>query len=133
MSQTSKYILYISVVLNGILLMSVVGIIPFLLYLSVVVNLILIWFSVKCLNNASGVEEDLEELMNKTDSFVEHLERIYELEMFYGDETLQAMIDHSKQLVNDYIEMQAKYFDVDIIEEELNDRTKDQEEAPTEA
>ena len=133
MNHASKYFLYASIVLNGILLMSVVGIIPFLLYLSVVANLVLIWFSVKCLNNASSIEEDLEELMNKTDSFVDHLEKIYELEMFYGDETLQSMLEHSKQLVNDYIEMQAKYFDVDIVEEELNDRTKDQEEAPTEA
>ena len=97
MSQTSKYILYISVVLNGILLMSVVGIIPFLLYLSVVVNLILIWFSVKCLNNASGVEEDLEELMNKTDSFVEHLERIYELENRSYSSTLLNLLQRQKR------------------------------------
>lgn len=133
MNQISKYILYTSIVLNGVLLMFVVGTIPFLLYLSVIINLALIWFSVKCLNSAGNIEEDLEELMNKTDSFADHLERIYELEMFYGDETLQAMIDHSKQLINDFIEVQAKYFNVDIIEEELDDRTKDQEEAPPEA
>ena len=128
MNQISKYVLYFSVILNGILLMMLAGVVPFLLYLSVVINLILVWFSVKCLTNVNNIQEDLEDLMNKTDVFTDHLEEIYELEMFYGDETLQAMLDHSKQLINEYIEIQAKYFDVEIIEELQDDTNENKEE-----
>tara|TARA_R100000988_G_C3934242_1_gene132982 strand:+ start:111 stop:452 length:342 start_codon:yes stop_codon:yes gene_type:complete len=108
--------------------MVLAGVVPFLLYLSVVINLILVWFSVKCLTNVNNIQEDLEDLMNKTDVFTDHLEEIYELEMFYGDETLQAMLDHSKQLINEYIELQAKYFDVEIIEELQDDTNENKEE-----
>lgn len=114
----NKYVLYVSVVLNGILLMYVTGVVPFLLYLSIIVNLVFFWYIVKCIRNINDIEEDLSNITNKTDSFVEHLESIHELQIFYGDETLQGMIRHSKQLINDYIDMQEKYFDVDVVEEE---------------
>tara|TARA_R110000824_G_scaffold335251_2_gene521830 strand:+ start:3437 stop:3850 length:414 start_codon:yes stop_codon:yes gene_type:complete len=124
----NKYILYVSVVLNGILLMAVTGVLPFLLYLSIIINLVLAWFSVKCIKDSSDVEEDLDEIMNKTDLFVNHLEDIYELEMFYGDETLMALIDHSKQLVNEFIELQVKYFDVDVVEEQEQQEEQEEQE-----
>ena len=112
MNQISKYVLYASVFLNGVLLMILAGVVPFLLYLSVIANLVLVWFSIKCIKNISEIEEDIDEIMSKTDNFTEHLESVHEMEIFYGDETLQSMIDHSKQLINDYIDLQSKYFDV---------------------
>ena len=125
MNQISKYVLYVSVFLNGVLLMILAGVVPFLLYLSVIANLVLVWFSIKCIKNISEIEEDIDEIMSKTDNFTEHLESVHEMEIFYGDETLQSMIDHSKQLVNDYIDLQSKYFDVEVItEEEEDDTTK---------
>ena len=130
MNQINKYVFYTSIVLNGILLMVVAGVVPFLLYLSIVINLVLVWFSIKCVKNANNIEDDLDEIMDKTDSFVDHLENIYELEMFYGDETLQGMIDHSKQLVNEYIELQAKYFDVDVVEEQVEQEGQDDRTDP---
>ena len=125
MNQISKYVLYASVFLNGVLLMILAGVVPFLLYLSVIANLVLVWFSIKCIKNISEIEEDIDEIMSKTDNFTEHLESVHEMEIFYGDETLQSMIDHSKQLINDYIDLQSKYFDVEVItEEEEDDTTK---------
>ena len=134
MNQMSKNILYVSIVLNGILLMAIAGVVPFLLYLSVVINLVLIWFSIKCIKNINDIEEDMDDIMSKTDDFTEHLENVHEMEMFYGDETLQSMIEHSKQLINDYIDLQAKYFDVDVtIEEDEYDTIETEEETPTQA
>ena len=131
MNQMSKYVLYVSIVLNGVLLMVVAGVVPFLLYLSAVTNLVMFWFSIKCIKKISDIEEDMDVIMSKTDEFSDHLETVHEMEMFYGDETLQGMIDHSKQLVNDYIDLQAKYFDVDVINEEDEEEQYDgTEEAP---
>jgi hypothetical protein len=42
--------------------------------------------------------ENVEFLIDDCDDFVRHLESIYELEMFYGEETLKGLLDHSKQL-----------------------------------
>mgnify|MGYP003111335775 FL=1 len=131
MNQMSKYVLYISIVLNGILLMILAGVVPFLLYLSVIINLVLAWFSISCVKNISDIEEDMDAIMSKTDDFTEHLESVHEMEIFYGDETLQSMIDHSKQLVNDYIDLQAKYFDVEVTTEEEEYDTTEEETAPT--
>ena len=33
--------------------------------------------------------------------YVSHLKSIYELEMFYGDETLGSLLDHGKQIMEE--------------------------------
>ena len=88
MSQVNTYISYISIILNGILLMILFGIVPFLLYISVIFNLSLLWYIKKSLNNNKEFEEDITEMMKEIDSFTDHIESVYELEMFYGDENL---------------------------------------------
>ena len=40
----------------------------------------------------------LHEVMSK---FKQHVEAIHETEMFYGDQTLQVMIAHSKEVLNE--------------------------------
>jgi len=125
LTQMSKYILYISLVLNGILLMFVAGPVPFFLYLSIVVNLGLIWYSATCLIAINNLEEDMIELLNTNESFLEELEDIHSLEMYYGDEQLQHLINRSKEMINNFIDIQEKYFDV-----EVEDIEYDQEEDP---
>ena len=121
----NKYTLYISVLLNGVLLIILFGIVPFFLYLSILINLGLLWFVKQTLEKNSDLEEDVEEIMEKTSAFSDHLDGIHELEMYYGDENLQNMIQHSRHLINDFIDFQLKYFDA---EEDFDPETE--EEAP---
>ena len=121
----SKYIFWVSLVLNGILLMFLVGVIPFLLYLSVLFNMLLIWFSFKTLRRASNTEEDLIALMYEMEQFLEKLENIHAMEMYYGDTELQNLINNSKDLINNFIDVQAKYFDVEV-EFEPDDETEEE-------
>ena len=100
MEQMIKYVLYISIIMNGILLMVITGILPFFLYVSVLVNLVLVWYSIKSLYRLNDIEEDMVTLMEKNELFLENLERIHGLEMYYGDQDLQNLIDHSRDLVN---------------------------------
>ena len=44
MEKMSKILVYVSIVLNGILLMVLFGIVPFLLYLSALVNIGAFWY-----------------------------------------------------------------------------------------
>ena len=125
MSQMSKYIFWISLVLNGILLMFLVGIVPFLLYLSILFNMLLIWFSFKTLRRTNNTEEDLITLMSEMEEFLEKLQDIHAMEMYYGDTELQNLINSSKDLINNFIDVQAKYFDVEV-EFEPGDETEEE-------
>ena len=67
MEQMIKYVLYISIIMNGILLMVITGILPFFLYVSVLVNLVLVWYSIKSLYRLNDIEEDMVTLMEKNE------------------------------------------------------------------
>lgn len=41
---------------------------------------------------------NLEETFYSIESFREHLELVYGLETFYGDDTLQSLLEHGKEL-----------------------------------
>jgi hypothetical protein len=125
----SKYILYVSLVLNGILLIFLAGPVPFFLYLSIVVNIGLLWYSATCLLAMTNMEEDMIVLLRKNESFLGELESVHSLEMYYGDEALQSLINHSREVVNDFIDIQEKYFDVEVEELEYEE---DETETPEE-
>tara|TARA_R110002073_G_scaffold317853_1_gene491662 strand:- start:165 stop:542 length:378 start_codon:yes stop_codon:yes gene_type:complete len=124
----NKYTLYISFILNGILLMILFGIVPFLLYFSILVNLGLVWYIKKTLQKTEDLEKDVTDVVEKIDMFSEHIENIHQLEMYYGDENLQNLIDHSRGLINDFIDFQEKYFDVEVQSETDEEETTEEEE-----
>jgi hypothetical protein len=101
--------------------MFVTGIVPFFLYLSIIINLVLIWYTGACLLRIDNLENDMIVLLQKNEDFLDELENIHSLEMYYGDEYLQSLINKSRGLVNDFIDIQEKYFDVQITELEDNE------------
>jgi hypothetical protein len=126
MTQINKYVLLLSLVINGILIMAIVGMIPFFLYLSVVVNFIFFWYSTKCLLKINDLESDLINLFKTNEDFLDELENIHSLEMYYGDEYLQSLIDKSRLLVNEFVDTQEKYFDVEVEDLEYEDEEETQ-------
>jgi len=118
MTTMNKYILYTSLILNGILLIFVFGIVPFFLYLSLLVNLGLLWYIRQIVEKNDGLEDDFIETVRQIEEFSNSLEEIHALEMYYGDENLQKLIEHSRELINSFIDFQAAYFDVEVIEEQ---------------
>jgi uncharacterized membrane-anchored protein YhcB (DUF1043 family) len=86
------------------------------LTLSVGVNILLIWFSKEQSRRLSYVSQNLGDLVELIANYREHLRKVYSLEMFYGDETLEALMDHSRSLV---MLLQDEYGDVTSITEPL--------------
>ena len=127
LSQMNKYVLCISLILNGLLLIFVAGPVPFFLYLSIVFNIALIWYAVMCLLRVNDLEEDMIGMLQQNEEFLDNLEDIHSLEMYYGDEHLQGLIDNSRALVNNFIEIQERYFDVEVadLEEDLEEGLED--------
>ncbi len=72
-----------------------------ILILSVCLNVFLIWYGRRLLINLFFVSDNLEELLGSIQDFSGHLESIHELQTYYGDETLQGLIRHSRQVVEE--------------------------------
>lgn len=123
----NKYVLVVSFVLNAILLMFLFGVVPFFLYLSIVTNLALLWYVKNALQASKLLEEDVTDVMEKINNFSNHIENIYELEMFYGDENLENLLTHSRQLINDFIDFQENYYDVEVEDIETEDEESGEE------
>ena len=123
----NKYFLYTSLVFNGGLLIYLFGPVPFFLFLSAIVNVFLLWYIKNILEKNRELEGDIVDVVDKIDTFTDHIESIHELEIYYGDENLQKLIEHSSVLVNDFIDFQEKYFDVEV-EADLNEKEEEKEQ-----
>jgi len=121
----NKILICLSVILNGILLMLLLGILPFLLYLSILINLGFVWFIKNVLEREQRQETEIIEVVGKIEKFSEHLESVHELEMYYGDENLHSLMEHSTELINEFVDFQANFFDVEVeeIETEYYEKT----------
>ena len=64
-------------------------------------------------------------------SFRNHLNKVYELELFYGDETLKALLRHAKQMAELFDEYESILLltDDDEEEEEMEETDGGAEEA----
>jgi hypothetical protein len=51
--------------------------------------------------------ENIDEIIFGLQSFQGHLKDVYEMETFYGDETLQSLLDHSKELNSYLLDMET--------------------------
>ena len=71
-----------------------------LLLFSVIANAALVVVAVRLARRLLTVGSNIDTVYELMDSFRSHVERVHEAEMFYGDQTLQAMIDHSKALLD---------------------------------
>lgn len=121
----NKIILALSVVMNLSLIAIVVGLLEFLLALSIVAICLLVWYSTKTTTQLRDISSEFDDFYSKLEKYEKHIEEIHGLEMFYGDETLQGLIKHSRQILNEIYDFQMKYFIEE--EEEDFDRTETQE------
>ena len=68
-----------------------------------------IWINVFLLKKLLYFNENFQQAQNSIEDFSRHLETIYEMPTFYGDENLQQLITHSRELRQDLIDFQNRY------------------------
>ena len=73
--------------------------IEFILIVSVIVNAVFILYSRWLIGILKAREEDVGNLAEHVAEYVGHVKAIHEMEMFYGDQTLQGLIEHGTNLV----------------------------------
>lgn len=69
--------------------------------LSVACNILLIWYISRLIKFVDFTTLDMEAVKIDLQNYEEHLERVYGLELFYGDETLKGLLDHTKNMKED--------------------------------
>ena len=65
------------------------------LLLSVLFNIGLFIYARNVIVQLLSVSDELGDLKQMVDSFAGHLEAVYELESFYGDDTLNSLLQHA--------------------------------------
>jgi len=81
--------------------------IELILTLSVIVNTFLVWYIVQLLRRFLLFQEDLDEFAIKLEEYEGHVEIVNNLERFYGDATLGALLKHSKEMAEECKQFQS--------------------------
>tara|TARA_R110000824_G_C15105326_1_gene666645 strand:- start:714 stop:1007 length:294 start_codon:yes stop_codon:yes gene_type:complete len=69
------------------------------------------------------VSEELGDLQQMTNAFANHVKSVYELEMFYGDQTLQHLMEHAVSF-NEYL---GTFEEIYVLTEEENKNDTEEE------
>ena len=96
-----------------------------LLVLSLGINVVLFIYSRNVTTRLTMIADEIEDLRQAATSFASHVRSVYELEMFYGDQTLQALMDHAVAF-RDYMEQFDYVYLLD--EQEQDEDAETQEE-----
>ena len=71
-------------------------ILTIILTISLAGNIALFVYARAAIVRLLSVAEELYDLKDMSESLAEHLQSVYELEMFYGDETLGGLMEHAR-------------------------------------
>ena len=80
-----------------------------------------VWYVRGLLRVMYQMTVDVQQMEDKMVEFSKHLDNVYEMEMFYGDETLGQLIRHSKEVV-DSVNKFRNLFEIE------NDKTNEEKE-----
>jgi len=123
-------VIILSVILNGALLIYLFSALSFFLFASIVINVLLVLYAINSVRLKNELENDLEALYEEMGAFTDHLDNIHSLEMYYGDQNLQNLISHSRQLINNMVDFQLSYSNAEV--EIEPDTDKEEETTETE-
>ena len=70
---------------------------------SIMLNAAVFVYARSAISSLLYVSEELGDLKMMVDSFSNHVSGLYEMEMYYGDQTLQGLVDHA-QSFNEQLE-----------------------------
>ena len=101
-----------------------------ILTVSVLLNIGIGLYTRSAIIKLLSVSEELGDLKTIIDNFYSHVVNVYEMEMFYGDETLSYLLDHAKSVAEQLDTFEYIYTltePIDIPEEVENDDTEQTE------
>jgi hypothetical protein len=104
------------------------------LFLSILGNLFAFWYISKLLAKVLFVSQNLTDLVDLLTTYRNHLQRLFQLEMYYGDETMAFLIKHTQSLLEvleDYSDIYKLTEPIEL--EEEDEQSYDNEETRPQA
>ena len=105
---------------------------------SLIFNGVMFWYLRRLTQKLSFIYQNIGDVSDIVANYRVHLKSVYSMEMFYGDETLQYLMDHTRSVAALLEDFEDQEFflegfefieeDVPSQEEELNAQTQIQEE-----
>ena len=102
------------------------------LIVSLLLNVFSLWYGKKILEKLLFVSENILFCKKSVDTYSDHLKYVYELDTFYGDETLKSLLEHTVEVRKDILEFEEIYNlieEEDFEEEEENSEGQGEEES----
>ena len=100
-------------------------ILTIILTISLAGNIALFVYARAAIVRLLSVAEELYDLKDMSESLAEHLQSVYELEMFYGDETLGGLMEHARSFAEQQETFEYIY---GLIEDDNNEGNTQEEE-----
>lgn len=91
---------------------------------SLLINFLLLIYTRWLIVSLKVVNEDIEGMTEMINDYVSHVKQVYELEMFYGDDTLKSLLEHGSKLT-------TALLDLDLLLNEKGEDLADKEETQT--
>ena len=96
-----------------------------LLVVSVALNIIDVWYIRELLARFRFYSENTGQLFLNLTEYTDHLERVNQMEVYFGDPTIQGLLEHSR----DVTDTVGQYLDIFSLEEEdLVEQAEEKEE-----
>ena len=95
-----------------------------LLGISIIINGFAVWYIRELLIRYKFYSETTGQLFINLQEYTDHLERVNQMEVYFGDPTIQGLLEHSR----DVTVTVAEYLDIFSLEEEDLDAQEEEEE-----
>ena len=100
-----------------------------ILAISLVLNVGVFVYARAAITRLLSVSEELGDLSQMTNAFAEHLKTVYELDTFYGDETLNGLLQHAISF-NEQLDTFEYIYSLTEEESFIDDGTVKEEDTP---
>jgi len=94
---------------------------------SIVFNIGLVLYVKGALIRLVSISEELGDLQHMVEAFAKHVKTVYELDMFYGDQTLKSLLEHARSF-NEYLDTFEYIYTLTEEEDQLDENTNSEEE-----
>ena len=108
--------------------MSSTIILAIVLTLSLSFNILMVWYSKQLASRLTFIYDNINEVSGIIANYRVHLKTVYSMEMFYGDETLQFLMDHTRSIGSLLEDYEDPEFFLEEFEEESEEAPPSQEE-----
>ena len=101
--------------MNSVVILSIV------LVASLIFNGVMYWYSRQLTQKLSFIYQNIGDVSDIIANYRVHLKSVYSMEMFYGDETLQYLLDHTRSisaLLEDFEDQEFFLEEFESVEEE---------------